>query len=126
MASVQGDESTLRQVLLNLVQNALEAVEPGGHVRVAVRERDQDVVVEIADDGVGIPEADLERVFELYYTTKDRGSGIGLSLSQRLIAQHGGRLVIESKVGAGTTVRVHLPRSRPAGVEPASTRAEEA
>jgi signal transduction histidine kinase len=82
------------------------------------------LVVAVQDDGAGIPETDLERVFELYYTTKDRGSGIGLSLSQRLVAQHGGRIEITSQVGAGTTVRIHLPRSGPAGVGAAPARSE--
>ena len=73
------------------------------------------VIVEIADDGCGIPVDVLPKIFDPFFTTKPlgRGTGLGLSISHGIIAEHGGRIEVESTVGAGTRFRIHLPLNRP-------------
>jgi signal transduction histidine kinase len=116
----------LHQVVLNLVLNAIHATahplaeesetsESAGHVRIAVRPEPFDgaagVCIEVADDGCGIRGEDLERVFDPFFTTKapDQGSGLGLMICHRIIADHGGRIEVESLEGRGTTFRIRLP-----------------
>jgi signal transduction histidine kinase len=103
------DGASLKQVWLNLLQNALEAVPPGGHVRVSCRGEAGRVTVRVADDGPGIPADVLARLGEPFFTTRARGTGLGLYLSRQLVQGAGGSLVVESRPGAGTTVTVELP-----------------
>lgn len=108
-ARVIGDAAALEQIFLNLLLNAVEASEVGGRVEVALSSTDADVVVAFADQGVGIPPEDLERVYDPLYTTRRDGSGLGLTIARRLVIAHGGRIEIDSAVGTGTVVRVLLP-----------------
>ena len=98
---IEVDENQLGQCLLNLLINAFQAVADQGHVRLRSREEDGDVLIEIADDGPGIPPEDLERIFEFYYTTKEEGTGLGLSIAQRIVHQHAGTLSVDSQQGEG-------------------------
>ncbi len=109
-----GDPVALRRILENLVVNALESLDDaGGRVLIATRvERGEDgarVVVEVADTGRGMDEAQRARIFEDFYTTKARGTGLGLSIVRRLVSDLGGRIEVESAVGQGTRFRVELP-----------------
>lgn len=112
-AAVLGDETALRQVLLNLLQNAFDATKSGGSVRVRASVEARTIEVAIRDDGAGIAPEELEKVFQLYYTTKADGSGIGLPMARRLIELHGGHLTLESERERGTTVRLRLPLAEP-------------
>lgn len=110
------DPDALSQVLINLVVNALDAVGGEGRIRVATEVREDggersSVVVAVADDGPGIPAHLRERIFEPFYTTKDvgQGTGLGLSVSQELLAVQGGQLVLRSEPGEGSTFEVWLP-----------------
>ena len=111
---VLADENVLGQALLNVVINAFQAVgRDNDESRVDVlcswdldRER---VLIEVRDNGCGIPADDLERVLEYYYTTKDTGTGLGLSIAQGILQQHGGSLQLTSRVGLGTSVTLALP-----------------
>lgn len=105
------DGASLKQVWLNLLQNALEAVPPGGHVRVTCRSEAGRVQVRVADDGPGIPAEVLPRLGEPFFTTRARGTGLGLYLSRQLVQGAGGSLAVESRPGAGTIVTVELPLS---------------
>ncbi len=112
----RGDERQLRRVLRNLVKNACEAQPGGGRVRITTRQEPGDaagepgrVAIEVADEGPGMDEATLARVFEAGFSTKGRGSGVGLTVSQRVIEQHGGRLELDTAPGRGTRVTVALP-----------------
>ncbi len=108
----------MNQVFLNLLMNAVQAIASTGRetgvVRVATRAGGGEIVVEVADDGVGIPAAVLPLVFDPFFTTKPigQGTGLGLSISHGIVAEHGGRIMVESKVGQGSTFRVHLPLDR--------------
>lgn len=99
----------LRQVLLNLVLNACDAMPDGGTLTVRSAVVGSEALVEIADTGVGMPPEVQERLFEPFFTTKASGTGLGLSVSYHIVAQHGGTLQIESQPGAGTVCRVRLP-----------------
>jgi two-component system sensor histidine kinase PilS (NtrC family) len=109
-ASVRGDRELLRQVWLNLAANAFEAMAEGG--RLVVRQRMPEgnrVMIEFEDTGTGIAADDLPRVGQPFYTTKQGGTGLGLTIASRIVERHGGALVLESTPGRGTTVRVALP-----------------
>jgi signal transduction histidine kinase len=107
---VEGDAQQLRDAFLNLAQNAIQSMPKGGRLRVecsAVANRR--VRVRVEDTGVGIPPEHLTRIFELYFTTKDRGTGIGLALVYRTVQIHNGTIDVESTVGVGTAFVVELP-----------------
>jgi two-component system NtrC family sensor kinase len=102
----------LRQAFLNLAMNACQAMSNGGTLRLAAASAARDQVeVKFEDTGVGIPEGNLGKIFDLYFTTKDHGSGIGLSMVYRIIQLHDGEVEVQSTPGRGTTFRVLLPRA---------------
>jgi signal transduction histidine kinase len=106
----QGDREQLRQVWLNLSINALEAMGPGGTMRVRCRTTETSLaVVEFEDTGSGIAAEDLPRVGQPFFTTKQGGTGLGLAIAQRIVERHGGTLVLDSTLGRGTVARVTLP-----------------
>jgi signal transduction histidine kinase len=117
LPEVRVDPMQIEQVLLELVSNALDAMPEGGTLRLTTQARDGgpsaaevvEVVVEVADTGAGIPEHVLPAVCEPFFTTREEGTGLGLAIAKRFVEQNGGRLVIDSRPGAGTVVRVHLP-----------------
>ena len=116
LAAVEADRRLLRFALMNLLKNAAEAMAPGGRLRVRTAQQNGAVEIHVSDTGPGIPPDDLAHVFEPFYTTKDAGSGLGLSLSRQIIEKHHGTLTCESMVGVGTTFIVSLP---PRGGQPA-------
>ena len=103
--------STFRRALLNLVQNALDAMPPGGILTVRGQRTATHVQLQVQDTGSGIPTAQLAAIFEPLYTTKPGGTGLGLYLVQEIVAAHGGQVTAESVVGQGTTFAVTLPLS---------------
>ena len=111
-APVGLDNESLKQVYLNLILNALEAMPAGGRLRIGEAERHGRIEVSIADEGAGIPPDVLRRVGSPFYTTKAQGSGLGLFLARRLVRASGGDLHIQSLEGRGTTCTVRLPRRR--------------
>jgi signal transduction histidine kinase len=103
------DDGSLKQVWLNLLQNALEASPDGGRIRVAIAVEGGRARVTIADEGAGIPPDVLARVGEPFFTTRAQGTGLGLHLSRQLVQGAGGTLELSSRPGAGTTLQVALP-----------------
>ena len=104
----------MEQAILELVSNALDAMPRGGRLRIAAHTLNganapQEVAIEVSDTGGGIPEQLLNTVCEPFFTTREEGTGLGLAIAKRYVEQNGGRLEIESRTGAGTTVRVRLP-----------------
>jgi PAS domain S-box-containing protein len=110
-ASVDGERT--KQVLVNLVRNALEAVKEGGTVTIGVRRLPHDVEIDVADDGPGIPDP-AAPIFDAFYTTKDRGTGLGLSIVQRIVTDHGGDVSFASRPGS-TVFTVRIPATPPEG-----------
>jgi len=105
------DANQIRQCLINLVRNAADAVATnnGGHVWLRTKQTGDRVVIEVADDGRGIPPEVLPKLFEPFFSTKEKGSGLGLALSQQIVRDHGGDLTVASTVGRGTTFSINLP-----------------
>jgi len=107
------DATQLQQVLVNLVKNAMQAMTKGGTLTLLTGETPESVWVSVADTGGGIPEEQISRIFEPFYTTKKKGSGLGLMIVQRIVRAHEGRIELESHVGRGTTFRIWLPLHEP-------------
>ena len=111
LSPVYGDRDRLRQVFVNIIDNALKYTESGGSITVSSREEDGFVQVTVSDTGCGIPPEHLPNVKKKFYKANQlvRGSGIGLAVADEIAAMHGGSLHIESQVGMGTVVTVSLP-----------------
>jgi len=103
------DATQLQQVLVNLVKNASQAMTNGGTLTLQTGENADAVWVSVADTGGGIPQEQINRIFEPFYTTKKKGSGLGLMIVQRIVRAHDGKIELESHVGRGTTFRIWLP-----------------
>lgn len=109
---INADSAMMRQALLNLAINACQAMPEGGTLRVACAPAGEErVAISVVDTGVGIRPEDLNRIFDLYFTTKERGSGIGLSLVYRIVQMHDGEVEVESAPGRGTTFKLLLPQA---------------
>jgi signal transduction histidine kinase len=111
---VHVDSELMRQALLNLVLNGMQAMEGGGTVRILLRREQHLAVIEVIDKGTGIPEELMPRIFELYFTTKKTGSGIGLATTYRILQMHGGALDVRSSTDQsspehGSVFAVRLP-----------------
>lgn len=117
LPTVNGDRARLRQVLLILIDNALKYTPPGSHIRVGGRAGHKGLDLWVADDGPGIPTADLKHIFDRFYQAgKDarqngHSNGLGLSIARGLIELHGGVIEAHSQPGQGTEIRIHLPRA---------------
>lgn len=106
------DRNQIIQAFINIIENAFDAVSAGGSISVSCSGKEKDlIVVSISDTGNGIGPEEIERIFNLYYTTKKKGSGIGLSIVQKIVDAHGGTIGVESAPGAGTTFHITLPKS---------------
>ncbi len=110
-ATIQADEGQLQQVFLNLLLNALDAMSEGGTVQVTARHDSGGIEVAVADNGSGIGEEHLGRIFDPFFSTKGvgKGTGLGLSVSYGIVQAHGGRITVESRPGVGSTFHVWLP-----------------
>ncbi|MES5891953.1 MULTISPECIES: ATP-binding protein [Bacillus cereus group] len=102
------DEKRLKQVFFNLIKNAIEAMSVGGNITVKVIVEDV-IIVQIKDEGCGIPKDKLPKLNEAFYTTKETGTGLGLVVTEKIIKDHHGKMNFESEVGVGTTVEIMLP-----------------
>lgn len=108
--TVRGDRSQLKQLFLNVFLNAIQAMPGGGELKVeALRKDGPKAVVAVTDTGDGIPEENLDRIFDPFYTTKKSGTGLGLSICYNIIKSHRGDIEVKSKTGQGTTILVSLP-----------------
>jgi signal transduction histidine kinase len=112
LPSVFGSEVRLRQVFINIFLNAVEAVKSEGEIAVSTRKIDSGVLVSVRDNGPGIPIGEREKIFDLFHTTKQGGTGIGLAISRRIVEEHGGKIEIRSGEGNGTEMLITLPERR--------------
>ena len=113
---ILGDENSLKQAFLNIIKNAKEANPENAIIEISTRwitdyklRNENVILVEIRDNGEGIPKENLEKIFSPFYTTKKKGSGLGLFLAYQIIAKHGGAIFVESELKKGTRFQVHLP-----------------
>lgn len=107
---VLADRNQIKQVFFNVTKNAMEAMRPGGKLKIKSRADDDSVYLLFADSGSGIKQEDLVRLFQPYHTTKAGGHGLGLMIAQRIMRDHGGQIGLESKEGVGTIVTLQFPR----------------
>jgi len=116
---IEADERKLKQVLFNLLTNALKFTAQGGRIDVSARGDGDEVLVSVRDDGIGIAAADQARIFDEFQqvgqSQLQEGTGLGLALSRRFVELHGGRLWVESELGKGSTFMFTLPRTQAAG-----------
>jgi PAS domain S-box-containing protein len=103
------DAAQIKQVLVNLIKNAMQAMTRGGTLTVQTGTGGDSVWISVSDTGRGIPPEQINHIFEPFYTTKKKGTGLGLMIVQRIVRQHGGHIELESHVGQGTTFRIRLP-----------------
>ena len=111
------DKEQLKQVSMNVILNAIQSIENKGVVEISSRlflkdNRERFIQIEVRDTGIGIPEGDMENIFNPFFTTKEDGSGLGLSISHQIVKEHGGYMAVESKVGVGTSFYINLPASQ--------------
>ncbi len=106
---VNADSGAVEQLLLNLLLNAADSMQPGERGGVSVEVAGENVEVAVWDEGRGISREDMQRIFEPFFSTKDDGTGLGLAVAQRVARAHGSELTVESKPGQGTTFRFALP-----------------
>jgi len=107
---IQGDGDQIKQVFFNILKNSLEAMQKGNRLKIIARGDDDFIFLQFADTGMGIAETDISKVFLPYYSTKDKGHGLGMMIVQRIMREHGGRIGIDSKVGMGTVITLQFPR----------------
>jgi signal transduction histidine kinase len=110
------DSDLLKQAVINVVQNGAQAMPEGGTLRVVLREERKNAVLAITDEGTGIPAEILDKIFDLYFTTKSEGSGIGLAMTYRILQLHHGNVEVQSRLGHGTEFVLRIPLAALDGV----------
>jgi signal transduction histidine kinase len=113
LPAVRVDRPLLKQALLNLILNAIDAMPAGGRLTFALERRGEQAEIRVTDTGRGIAPEHRARIFQLFFTTRPGGSGIGLASAYKAVQLHDGSIDFESEVGRGTTFRVELPLARP-------------
>jgi two-component system NtrC family sensor kinase len=131
LPKIYADPQQLEQVLVNLYLNAIDAMPEGGKLIIGARIEPVDgsplmVLITVADTGFGIEATDLSKIFHPFFSAKKgRGMGLGLSITERIVKNHGGRIEVESQPGTGTTFRIHLPLNRKESSEDFALRTNE-
>jgi two-component system, NtrC family, sensor kinase len=120
LPNVEHDSDQIHQVLLNLLLNAVQAIDSSGRVRVVLSPSEDEAVITVSDTGRGIAPENLPNIFRPFYTTKGNGTGLGLSLARRIVEGHHGRIEVSSEIGIGTEFRVFLPFHQDAAAAVAS------
>ncbi|MGC7870744.1 ATP-binding protein [Desulfosporosinus sp. SYSU MS00001] len=109
LSKILADTEKLKQVFVNIIVNAAEAMPEGGELAITTEERESSIAISFADTGEGIPLNDKSRIFDPFYTTKKTGTGLGLSISYQSVKLHGGTIDVDSELGKGTIFRINLP-----------------
>jgi len=108
---LMADPELMHRALSNLVLNAMDAMPHGGTLTVSAKSREEQVEIRVADTGEGLTPEECERLFTPYYTTKQHGTGLGLAIVQSVIADHAGRIAVESRTGGGAEFVITLPKA---------------
>jgi signal transduction histidine kinase len=113
LPTIQADTTLLHRAIENLILNAMDAMPAGGILMMRTTQENGNVDFEISDTGTGLTHEEAERIFTPYYTTKQHGTGLGLAIVQAIVADHSGRISVESETGVGTAFHVELPIKPP-------------
>jgi signal transduction histidine kinase len=108
-AQISADAEQIRQALLNLVLNAIQAMPDGGEIVLRTCQNGSSVILEVVDQGVGIAPENLERIFDPFFTTRAEGTGLGLSIAHQMIEAHGGQITVKNHADRGATFAIFLP-----------------
>ena len=109
--SIGADYERLKQVLVNIIKNSIEAIDKDGVIKIILKENKKTIDVIVMDNGSGIKEDDMNKIYEMFYTTKRDGSGIGVPLCYEIVKLHGGKFSIYSKENVGTKIIINLPKN---------------
>ena len=110
---VSGKDSELFEVLLNLIKNSVESMPDGGRITISTGITDDNVVLKVKDNGIGIARSDFDRLFDPFWSTKGlAGTGLGLAVTHSIVKRHGGSVSVESEVGKGTTFSIQIPMAK--------------
>jgi hypothetical protein len=112
---IRADEDLLKQALLNVINNGIEAMDSGGKLDIVLDQTGDEASISVSDQGPGIPDAVRDRIFNLYFTTKPQGSGIGLAMTFRIVQLHNGSIDFATGPASGTTFRMRFPLSEDIG-----------
>ena len=107
---ILGDRGQIKQVFFNLIKNAMEAMPSGGTLKILARADEEQVTLQFIDNGIGISQENIAKIFDAYYTSKEDGHGLGMMIVQRILRQHGGQIAIESQVDVGTAISLQFPQ----------------
>ncbi len=113
LPEVMIDRKHLKQALLNIIKNAIAAMPEGGTLTIALSTQNDELLIAVSDTGIGIPEELLAKIFEPYFTTKESGTGLGLTITFKIIKEHNGEITVESAPSKGSTFTIHLPIPQP-------------
>ena len=113
LPDVMIDRKKLKQALLNIVKNAMAAMPDGGVLTISVFVRNDELQIAVSDTGIGIPEELMAKIFEPYFTTKESGTGLGLTITFKIVKEHNGESTVESAPSKGSTFTIHLPLPQP-------------
>ncbi len=113
LPDVMIDRKNLKQALLNIVKNAIAAMPDGGVLTISVSVKNDELQIAVSDTGIGIPEELMAKIFEPYFTTKESGTGLGLTITFKIVKEHNGEITVESTPSKGSTFTIHLPLPQP-------------
>ncbi|WP_332649627.1 two-component system sensor histidine kinase NtrB [Lysinibacillus sp. 54212] len=108
-AVINGNENQIKQVFINIMKNAIEAIDRNGKISISLYTESGYVFIHLKDTGIGIPQQMLERIFEPFYTTKSKGTGLGMMITNKIIQDHGGKITIQSQENIGTEILIKIP-----------------
>ncbi|PIQ08885.1 MAG: hypothetical protein COW71_09380 [Ignavibacteriales bacterium CG18_big_fil_WC_8_21_14_2_50_31_20] len=106
---VNWDKNQIKQVLINLITNSIESIKDSGEIDLIIAKIDKNVELKLCDNGEGIPKENLQKIFNLYFTSKAKGTGVGLSIIQRIVNEHDGIVTVESSLEKGTSFTISIP-----------------
>ncbi|RMF57798.1 MAG: HAMP domain-containing protein [Calditrichaeota bacterium] len=109
VGEIEVDEDRFRRIIINLLENAIQANEKQLPITITTHKEEEEVIIKVTDQGKGIPEEHLSRIFQPYFTTRSGGAGLGLAITRRMVEEHGGTISVQSEVGKGTTFTIKLP-----------------
>ena len=110
LSAVDFDAGLMKQALLNVIQNAAAAMPCGGKLTITTEDMEEEILIIIADNGTGISEENLSKIFEPYFTTKESGTGLGLTMLFKVVKEHRGEVLVSSREGRGTVFTIALPK----------------